>query len=212
MKYYEIEMLYLENISKEDLLYCITSCIDVKEYFIILHDKDVWCDNVYNENGEIKYLKGDFKKPHFHCYIGFNDYGRKTYSIFCDYFKTLSNSFKPIKNIDSALKYGIHYGYSDKYQYNRNDYITNNFDRIDKVLSTCTCDIEDLLYRLYDNIINLKVYDNETLVTFFKDNKQLSYLISHYNYLLKFLENNLNDVVDFVPTDNRLGNYERRNN
>lgn len=210
MKYYEIEMLYLENISKEDLLTCLHSCTDVKEYFVILHDKDIWSEDVLRDN-EIVYHKGDLKKPHFHCYIGFEDYGRNTFKKFCDTFSPLSNSFKPIKNIDSAIKYGLHLGYSDKYQYNRNEYLTNNLERLDRVLSTCKIDIEDVLLQFYDNINNLKITDNETMVNFFKEKHQLTYLISHYTYLSKFLDNSLYDIVDFRPIENRY-NYERRKN
>ena len=55
---------------------CRLCLLDIKSFkytaLAILHDKDKYTKNIVNEEtGELLHVEGDFKKPHYHCYIEF---------------------------------------------------------------------------------------------------------------------------------------------
>lgn len=99
------------------------------EYAYILHDKDIHENDVVNENGELIHKKGDIKKPHYHVLITFKN------PRYVDKLKEELN----LKHIESAnfyaySRYLIHLGYPQKFQYKRQDIITNIDLRIDNAL------------------------------------------------------------------------------
>lgn len=102
-----------------------------------IHDKDVYDTDVIDDNGNIKYKKGDLKKPHYHI------------CVFRANATTLKSCKKTMKaNIDSSIDwievlrgtpnasydYMSHKNAPDKHQYNQEEVVClNGFNPIDYV-------------------------------------------------------------------------------
>lgn len=105
-----------------------------------IHDKDVFESDVLDENGNIKYKKGDLKKPHYHI------------CVFRKNATTLNSCIKHMKdNIDSSITfvkilsgtiqanfdYMSHKNAPSKAQYNQEEVVClNGFNPIDYVTQT----------------------------------------------------------------------------
>lgn len=90
----------------------------------IRHDKDIWPDTVYNDDGTIKYEAGDYKKPHYHFLVKFKN--GIALNALAKKVSCAENQIEFVKNFNSALKYLIHYGYDDKYQYSVEEVRSNS--------------------------------------------------------------------------------------
>lgn len=90
----------------------------------ILHDKDV-----YDEDTE-EHKVGDLKKPHIHCVLNFEN-ARSVETI-----KKLIGHDIHVDgcNFYGYIRYLIHLGYPNKYQYPREYIITNMQSRVDNAL------------------------------------------------------------------------------
>lgn len=97
----------------------VTTLLDhikqTSKYALILHDKDV------NDDGTLK-------KPHFHVVIKYGGQ-RRLSSVENEYFKYgLEKRFCNTCNERAMLRYLTHIDYPDKYQYSREDIISNNMN------------------------------------------------------------------------------------
>lgn len=112
---YEDDPLFEEQY---EALIAVNSAIWVK------HDKDVFKEDIFNEDGSIKYNAGDLKKPHYHFILRFKN--ATTISAVANKVKVNKNQVEIIKNLNSALKYLIHYGQDEKYQYSIEEVHSNS--------------------------------------------------------------------------------------
>lgn len=96
--------------------------------FSPLHDKDVYSDDVVDENGAILHKKGEFKKPHRHCILAYSN--TTTYNTALEVAKNFGATIvKPCDSIKGSYEYHIHKNNKRKYQYNDSDRILlNGFD------------------------------------------------------------------------------------
>lgn len=96
--------------------------------FSPLHDKDVYIDDVLDENGTIIHKQGDFKKPHRHVILAYSN--TTTYNTALEVAKNFGASIvKPCDSIKGSYEYHIHKNNKKKYQYNDSDRILlNGFD------------------------------------------------------------------------------------
>lgn len=114
--------LYPEDNTHCDVLDYIISYFD---YAYILHDKDVFDEDVIDGVGNLVHKKGDLKKPHWHVIISFKN-ARSDLKV---------KEELGIKHIESCnfyiySRYLIHLDSPKKYQYNREDINTNMQMRI----------------------------------------------------------------------------------
>lgn len=175
MKYYEIQNLYFENISCDDLQKVLLSNNDILEYYFILHDKDIL------DTGEIK-------KPHIHCFIGFEDYGRYTKEKVIEFFKDISSRVFPVRSIRCAIRYLVHKDDESKYQYNFDDIFTNDLDKVKKCLDDSKLKINDVLCIFIDKCYNFEIFGGTGIINFFKHYKMLNYCLLHYKSLCVVLD------------------------
>lgn len=115
---YEDDPLFKEQY---EALTAVNSAIWVK------HDKDIFTEDVFNEDGSIKYNAGDLKKAHYHFLLKFKN--GIVISAVAKKVKVNKNQVQIIKNFNSALKYLIHFGQDEKYQYSMDD-VSSNSDNL----------------------------------------------------------------------------------
>lgn len=86
------------------------------ECIYIRHDKDLFEEDAFDENMNLLHSAGDLKKPHYHFVIKCKN--AKTISSIAKICNMDEHMIEPIKkSVNGALKYLIHYGYDNKYQY-----------------------------------------------------------------------------------------------
>lgn len=86
----------------------------------IRHDKDTYDEDVYDDNKNIIHSAGDTKKPHYHFVIKCKS--NKTISSIAKTCDIDDYMIEPIKrSFDGALRYLVHYGCDNKYQYSVDD-------------------------------------------------------------------------------------------
>lgn len=115
---YEDDPLFKEQY---EALTAVNSAIWIK------HDKDIFKEDVLNEDGSIKYNAGDLKKAHYHFLLKFKN--GIVISAVAKKVKVNKNQVQIIKNFNSALKYLIHFGQDEKYQYSMDD-VSSNSDNL----------------------------------------------------------------------------------
>lgn len=189
--------LYVEHISKEDLIEKLNNLVDCKyiNYYVgILHDKDLKEDK-------------SLKKAHFHLICDFNDNclqcrDNKKKSIITQILQEkldINCFYECCRNEKLATQYLIHLNDKDKYRYNKVDIFTNNKDRLDNCL-ICKKARNELNRDLLNNlllVIDRKVYDNtlseNNYITFTQEYfiENLDYYLNHYQSLNNFVKNNI---------------------
>ena len=175
MKYYELGNLYKENIELNDLI-TILNNDDTLEYYVILHDKDINKDT------------GEFKKAHYHCFIGFNDYGRYTSDKVKEYYKILTKNIVNVKSIKKAVQYLIHKNDKNKYQYEIDEIITNNRDKMYDLIKDTKKEINDILEIVIEKIQSYEYKNLNDIMEYFKQCHKLQYFVSHYYYISKLFD------------------------
>lgn len=114
----------------------------------IRHDKDVYDKDIYDDNLKIKNHAGDLKKPHYHFLIKLKN--ACSISAFAKRTGLPEYMVEPVKkSLNANLKYLIHFGDDNKYQYspeevNSNsdtlkrrflDLVSKEVSEVDKVIS-----------------------------------------------------------------------------
>lgn len=132
-----------------------------------LHDKDTYDTDIYDKDGNIKHLKGDLKKPHYHICVF-----RKNATTLKSCKKTM------IDNIDSSIDwveilrgtpnasydYMSHKNAPSKAQYNQEEVVClNGFNPIDYVTQTRSEKI-NLTKEIYIYIENNGLYEFSDLI------------------------------------------------
>ena len=143
----------------------------------LLHDKDVYEHDEFNEDGSLKHRAGDIKKPHFHVFIKFSG-GTTWKTVFERVAKPLGLVLSPIPqkclafSEVTALRYFLHMDDPEKYQYG-----------IDN-LSLCT------FYGYDEKKLQEIFYSSSARVSYFLDLKKIinAYDIIYLNKLFDYLE------------------------
>lgn len=98
----------------------------IKGYAFILHDKDVYLKDVFNNDGELVHAKGEPEIPHFHIFVSL--FSSREGGEICRWFKCVDSEGKKINTLievvhcnSSALDYLTHKAQPEKYQYNNSD-------------------------------------------------------------------------------------------
>lgn len=92
----------------------------------VLHNKDYYDKDVFYDDGdlkgELKYAKGELKKPHYHIYFWADSAMRFTTAL--DLFEDVGGSrIKPINNKSGSIRYTTHIDYPNKAQYDVNEVV-----------------------------------------------------------------------------------------
>lgn len=97
----------------------------VNDAIWIKHDKDVFNEDVLNDDGTIKYNAGDLKKAHYHFILKFKN--GCTISALAKRVKVSTSQIQIIRRgLNSALRYLIHYAQDEKYQYSIEEVHSNS--------------------------------------------------------------------------------------
>lgn len=96
-----------------------------KEIIFIRHDKDVYENDVLDDNKEVIHAAGDLKKPHYHYVLKLRN--ACTISALAKRLEIAENMIEPVKkSLNGCLKYLIHFGCDDKYLYSVEDVESNS--------------------------------------------------------------------------------------
>ena len=106
----------------------LDNVIDNYDYCFILHDKDIWEEDV-KEKKEIIHKKGDLKKPHYHVIISFKN-PRSTENVK----RELGLKHVETCNFYAYVRYLVHKDNKNKYHYNDSDIETNILTRVQNAL------------------------------------------------------------------------------
>lgn len=86
---------------------------------VIRHDMDVYEETTYNEDGSVKNIEGDLKKPHYHLVWKFPN-ARSSSSVAKELGIT-ENYLEPCEKYQKAVEYLIHLNNPEKYLYKVED-------------------------------------------------------------------------------------------
>ena len=154
-----------------------------------LHDKDVYDSDVIDENGNIKYKKGDLKKPHYHI------------CVFRANATTLKSCKKAMKaNIDSSIDwveilrgtpnasydYMSHKNAPEKHQYKQDEVVClNGFNPIDYVKQSRSEKI-NLTKEIYIYIENNEIDEFSDLIQMLimEEKEELLEYVSNHAYFI----------------------------
>lgn len=152
------------------------------------HDKDVYVDDVI-VNDELIHKAGDIKYKHTHFIIKFKT--AKTISAVAKIIGCKETDIERIKNLNSALKYLIHYKDDNKYNYSINDVKYNSdilYKRFRELIFD-DLDEEDKILPLIDYISSYKsALDLNTFVRFVILNRQWSVYRRNASTFIKLIE------------------------
>lgn len=99
---------------------------NIVNYAYIPHNKDVYDEDVKDNDGNIVHEKGSLKKPHFHLVVTFAN-ARTLSAVKNDFLGYSQNTFvELVKDMESALAYLTHKNAPDKYQYSV-DIVCSNY-------------------------------------------------------------------------------------
>ena len=110
----------------------------IKSYAFIYHDKDIYLNDILDDNNEILHKKGDLKTPHYHIYLRFKT-NRDPDEIKRWFMPKglLDQNGLPynclsqkVKSSVACIDYLTHKNEPDKYQYSENDIISFNIDSV----------------------------------------------------------------------------------
>lgn len=121
-------LVLYQNENEKDME-TLTYIINNFEYAYCIHDKDIWENDVVNEQGEIVHKKGELKKEHTHVIINLKN--ARTIKSMTD---ELDINYIETCNFYASARYLIHLGYPNKYQYTAQDIKTNMETRINNAL------------------------------------------------------------------------------
>lgn len=111
--------------NKDDVVSTESLCnLNNFQYAYILHDKDVYDNDVFNkETGELIGQKGQLKKPHYHFVVYFEN-ARYLDSV-SKVFDVPLNMIEIKSSLKGSIEYLIHKNHKDKFQYSRDEVVGN---------------------------------------------------------------------------------------
>lgn len=108
----------------------------------IRHDKDLFDEDLYDEKMNLLHSAGEQKKPHYHFVIKCKN--AKTISSIAKICNIDEHMIEPIKrSFNGALKYLIHYGCDNKYQYSVDEVESLNINLIKRFRKLIFDDISE---------------------------------------------------------------------
>lgn len=117
------------------------------------HDNDYYDKDVYDENDVLIHVDGDKKYLHTHFFIDMDN--AKTISAVAKIVKCKESDIQFIKSYDGAIKYLIHHGKTNKYNYSKEIVQHNDEKLYKKFLKLVDDDLEE-----DDKVIPLIEYIN----------------------------------------------------
>ena len=111
---------------------------NIKSYAFILHDKDIYLNDILDDKNELIHKKGDLKVSHFHIYLKLksNRYADEIKRWFMPKELTDENGLpynclsQNVKSSVACIEYLTHKNEPEKYQYSENDVISYNIDSV----------------------------------------------------------------------------------
>lgn len=126
------------------------------KYAYILHDKDVYDENVYDEEKNILHGEGELKKAHYHVIVEFVNPRYK--SGLCKTLGIEENYCQTCGDKKLMLTYLIHFDIPEKYQYDKNEVQGPLRFDLFKILKTINMNEDEKISRIFDIIDNHRGY------------------------------------------------------
>lgn len=145
----------------------------------ILHDKDTYNEDIYNEDNSIKHKKGEIKKKHYHIVLKFKNY--KWLNTLSEELNIEMNYFQKINNLENILCYLIHYKEDNKYHYG-----------LEEVKGS-----RDLISKLRKIIENIDTTEEERITKIINFIRLEKHIISE------------NKMIDYILNNGLWGEYRR---
>lgn len=120
----------------------------ISSYAYIMHDKDVWLEDCFDNNGVMTHKKGESKIEHIHLFLNFKN--AREDSEVLNWFKKLkcNTFFERVRSVPSVIKYLTHNTSESiklgKFRYSDSDVVTYNVD-LNYCLDECQSIIDDML-------------------------------------------------------------------
>lgn len=107
--------------------------VRISHYAYILHDKDIYADDLLRDDGTYVHKKGEIEIPHFHLLVSF--YNGHTLSAVKKLFTTKLDKPRAEVITDKVIQYEylIHKNDPDKYQYPKTDIVSDNLHYFEKM-------------------------------------------------------------------------------
>lgn len=122
----------------------------------ICHDKDVYENDVLNEDGTIKHHAGEIKKKHYHFVVQFDN--PRYVSGVAKEFEIEERFIEVTQSFSGSKKYLLHWGNPEKYQYDTSDLVGVLAPKLIKQLTELT--EESQIQMLVDFIDNTHTLTN----------------------------------------------------
>lgn len=154
---------------------CLSLLSDIEQYCndkgylfcSILHDKDYYLQNTYDDNYNLVGKVGELKKPHLHVLVA-----QDSYSYLCDLstrFHLQQHYFQRVKKVDAYINYLTHKDEPKKHLYSFDDIHTNRPNFVGYVLDTYH--INDVMHYVYNRCCDdTKNFNFRDLVSYCVDN------------------------------------------
>lgn len=122
-KYRSYTLIFYGNSKELDFL-LLKYATRIEHYAYILHDKDIYAEDLKDDNGNYVHRKGEIEKPHYHLLVDFYNpcYPNGVKKIFT----TELDKPRVERVVDKAAQYEylIHKNDPDKYQYPKSDIVS----------------------------------------------------------------------------------------
>lgn len=106
----------------------------IKHYAYILHDSDVYEEDVYEDDKEtLRYSKGEVKKAHFHVLVDFYDTQTQSQVIRLFTTETDKPRVEPVHDRAVQYEYLWHKNDPNKFQYKKSDIVSDKLNYWEKL-------------------------------------------------------------------------------
>lgn len=126
------------------------------KYCFILHDKDIYDENVYDDDNNLIHGEGELKKPHYHVIVKFNN--PRYLKGFCKTLGIQENYCQKVGDYHEMLTYIIHLDYPEKHQYSLNEVQGPLKFDLSKILKTYGKDEDEKIKQIFEIIDNYSGY------------------------------------------------------
>lgn len=177
------------------------------------HDHDVFEEDVLNEDGTTKHESGEIKKPHFHYVLKLKN--ACTISSLAKRTGIPENMIEPVKkSLNGCLRYLIHFGSDNKYQYSVDDVESNSDKLLRKFLDLVSKDTPevDKVITIQDFIENCNTYVDLGILMKFVQKENIWDAFRRNYMIIRDLVNNHNAMISAERYNHDNSYYTEINN
>lgn len=186
------------------------------EYAYILHNCDVYVDNIIDKNtGEIKHKKGELKKAHYHVIILLKN--ARTLKSIVDELGIEENLVEKVKSKKAMFRYLCHLDNPEKTEYDKDEISSNVKILVNKYCSKDketqdVLSIYEYIYSIDKYLYHHEIFEyairNEIYANYRRNATIISRLVDEHNKL--FLERKESEKINKARRDKEIWEYEKQ--